>query len=201
MDRTKRVPIGLGELLIADFEEARRLIGTFDVFSKVVKTPRFSAEKCSLGNAFEGLASFLDLAANPRKAGKGDAPLGGSGKLVAKNVQLLPHLRTYKVAHRPRILPRRRGCISNGRRVAAIAYIESENGLRCNLFMAFEKSFAVGIENQNTFPVGAVGLVARIGFIDVENARDTFGALQVAPEPEDIRSKSCDQIRQEPKYP
>ena len=42
-----------------------------------------------------------------------------------------------------------------------------------------EKPLTIGIKVQYAVPIGARRAVARIGFIDVENARQILGTLQI----------------------
>ena len=50
-----------GGALEAHVEDARRLVGAFEIFAQLVKAPSLSAQERPLGNAFESLAGFLDL--------------------------------------------------------------------------------------------------------------------------------------------
>src|ERR1700721_2658936 len=67
VNRRRRRPKVLGQYVVLVVEQAGRLIGALDIAPELVKVRGLVAIKGTLGDASEGLASFLDLGQQPRQ--------------------------------------------------------------------------------------------------------------------------------------
>jgi hypothetical protein len=148
-----------------------------------------------------GLAGFLDEAAEPGQARFPCVLRRQLAQLVVKDIELHPHLGRDQRPQRPGVLARHVHGGEDRFGIGLFQDIEPDDRLGGGGVVMLEKTLAVVVEQQYRHPVLAAGAVPAEGLVDVQDARQVLGPLDVAGHPERRLGVAGKQITQGPRYP
>jgi hypothetical protein len=170
--------------------------------AELIEIPALVAEKGALGNTGVGLAALLYRAEQCGEPTRCQVGLAQSEEAIVEHVELHPHLGRDQRPKRARILPGIADRADDRGRIGDVDDVEFHHARRGRRRVGGEKAFLVRVQLDDRAPVLAAPAVAREGLVDVEDAREVLGALDIAREPEDaVRVTGEQNVSQRPRCP
>src|ERR1700737_2595311 len=137
-----------------------------------------------------GLAGLLDGAEERREPAGHQVSLAKPDEAIVEHVELHPHLDRDQRPKRARILPGIADSADDRVRVGGINNVEPHYALRSCRRGDSEKALLIRIQLDDRAPVLPAMTVAREGLVDVEDACQVLGPLDIAREPEEAIRKA-----------
>ena len=169
--------------MVLHVEKTCGLVGSFDLPAEPIEIPAFVPVEGAVGDPAVGLAGLFDHAAEAGQPRLTDVARREGSQPVVKHVELDPHLGRDPGAQAAGIFARHADRGANRARVGVVKQIEGDDIGRRGLLEALEEDLVVGIELDHRQPVLAAAAVPAEGLVNIENAGQILGALDVAGHP------------------
>ena len=166
-------------------EQTGRLVGTLDILPEPIKIRRLVAVEGALGNAGKGLTGFLDAGEQARQAARQHVARTDRAHAVIKGIELHPHLGRDQGPQRPRVLARIGDRAQDRGRIVGVGEIERQDAFGARRPVLFVEALLIGVQLNDREPALGGAAAARESLVDIEDARQVFGALDKARQPED----------------
>ncbi len=166
-------------------EQPGRLVGAFDVAPELIEIPRLVAVEGAFGDTGKALAGLLDLAQEPAEIARRQLARLDRLQPVVEDVECT-HISVETSGRSVRAFSRAlpiAARIEVG--IAGVGQIEADDVVGGGLQMPRRERRLVGVERDDRQPILGAAAITHIGFVDLEDARQIFGALDAAGEPED----------------